>query len=135
MASKKSTGIWRYAGVVTACFVLGLIAGLSRPAKRVDNFAYDELSISAQPDWEPRSVVVAIDEEALGQRGGMPNIRAIESEALDKIALAEPVAVATDLILADASSDPARDERLAASMRSVPGLILSCDIPANTAKW
>jgi CHASE2 domain-containing sensor protein len=135
LASKKQTGLWRYVAVVAGCFVLGLSAGWLSPAKRIDNYAYDELSGRAQPDWQPQSVVVAIDEDTLGKKGGMSNIREIEREAIDAIALGKPVAVATDVILADASIDPAQDDRLAESMRAVQKLILACDIPANGRRW
>jgi signal transduction histidine kinase len=136
LASKKHTGVWRYVAAVGGCFAIGLSAGLLPPAQRIDNYAYDELSMRFQPDWEPASVVVAIDEHTFRERGGTPNIREIESEALDQLALAKPVAVATDVILADAV-DPAADARLEQSLRAVPKLILSCDIASDpgSANW
>ena len=115
---------------MAGCFALGLSAGLLPPAQRFDNYAYDELSTRRQSDWQPSSVVVAIDERTFRERGGTPNIREIESEALDSLALASPAAVATDLILADAV-DPDRDKRLEESLGATPKLILSCDIVSD----
>ena len=80
-----------------------------------------------QPDWQPQSVVVGIDERTFRERGGTPHIREIEAEALEKIARAQPAAVAIDIILAD-PTDPASDERLEAALRGVPHLVLSCDL-------
>ena len=47
---------------------------------------------------------------------GMQHIRTILTEALDKIALTKPKAVALDVILHD-EVDEAGDERLAAALR------------------
>ena len=128
MASKKvPTGIWRYSAVVAACCALGLSAGLSRTADRIDNNAYDDLSARFPPDWTPHSVVVGIDEQTFREHGGTPHMREIEAEALEKIARAQPAAVAIDIILAD-PTDPASDARLEAALRSTPHLVLSCDL-------
>jgi signal transduction histidine kinase len=54
-------------------------------------------------------------------------VREIESTALDRIARAQPAAVAMDVILADATQ-PAIDAQLEASLRTIPRLILSCDL-------
>jgi signal transduction histidine kinase len=132
LASKKQTGVWRYAAIVAGCFALGLGAGFLPPALRIDNYAYDEMSARARPDWNPQSVVVAIEERTFREKGGTPKLREIESEALSEIALAKPAAVATDVILADAV-DPVIDARLEQSLRAVPKLILSCEIAAD--KW
>ena len=116
--------------MVAGCFAIGISAGWTYPAKRINNYAYDELSTRVQPDWQTHSVVVAIDERTFREKGGMPNIREIESEALDEIALAKPAAVATDIILAD-PVNPLQDTRLEAVLRSIPKLVLSCDIAAD----
>ncbi|HLH43791.1 MAG TPA: CHASE2 domain-containing protein [Bryobacteraceae bacterium] len=131
MASKKNfSAAWRYWAVIAACFGVGLSAGLTRTADRIDNNAYDELSARFAADWTPHSVVVGIDEQTFRERGGTPHIREIEAEALEKIARAQPAAVAIDIILADAT-DPASDARLEAALRAAPRLILSCDLAAE----
>lgn len=93
-----------------------MIAAWLNPAKRINNYAYDTmLSRQAEEPWAPQSVVVAIDERTLSARGGMPNIRVIEAEALDEIAAAKPAAVALDVIIHDATRD-ADDARLEAAL-------------------
>jgi signal transduction histidine kinase len=126
LANRGHQNVWRYAGFVALCFALGFTSGLLPPAQRIDNYAYDELNSRYPPDSTPRSVVVGIDEETFRERRGMPHIREIESEALDKIARAKPAAVAIDIILAD-ETDPAVDARLKTSLSAVPNLILSSD--------
>ncbi|HXP84613.1 MAG TPA: CHASE2 domain-containing protein [Bryobacteraceae bacterium] len=139
MASKSQsaskTQAWIYAGVVTACFAASMAAAWWMPlARNIDNAAYDRWTRwSPPPEGAPQSVVVAIDEATLEARGGVPEIRPILSEALDKIAAAKPNVVAIDVILHDASRDAARDARLEASMRATPNLVLGCDLVDG--KW
>ena len=128
MASKKNpASVWRYSAVVAACFGLGWGAAQIPIVESIDNYFYDEWSMRFQPDWQPHSVVVGIDERTFRERGGTPHIREIEAEALEKIARAQPAAVAIDIILAD-PTDPASDERLEAALRGMPHLVLSCDL-------
>jgi signal transduction histidine kinase len=128
LANKKvQTSWWLYAAVVALCGAVALAVGLLDPARRIDNYAYDELTLRYPPDWTPQSVVVGIDEREFREHGGVPQMREIESAALDKIARAQPGAVAIDVILADPTL-PASDAQLEASLRTIPRLILSCDL-------
>jgi len=113
--------------VVAVCFAVGLSAGLSRTADRIDNSAYNELIGRFPADWTPHSVVVGIDEQTFREGGGTPHIREMEADALEKIARAQPAAVAIDIILAD-RTDAGNDARLEAALRAVPHLVLSCDL-------
>jgi signal transduction histidine kinase len=121
--------------VVTVCFAASMAAAWWMPlARNIDNAAYDRWTRwSPLPARDPQSVVVAIDEATFEARGGVPEIRPILSEALDKIAAAKPKVVAIDVILHDASRDAARDARLEASMRATPNLVLACDLVGG--KW
>jgi CHASE2 domain-containing sensor protein len=97
--------IAKYAGVLTICFALGILAGFNPLAVRVDHYAYDLMLAGLRDTWRPWSVVVAIDEETLAARGGVRNMRSILAEALDKIYDASPEAIAIDVILADKKTD------------------------------
>jgi signal transduction histidine kinase len=121
--------------VVTACFAASMAAAWWMPlARNIDNAAYDRWTRwSPLPARDPQSVVVAIDEATFEARGGVPEIRPILSEALDKIAAAKPKVVAIDVILHDASRDAARDARLESSMRATPDLVLASDL--TPSKW
>jgi len=124
----------KYAGVLTICFALGILAGFNQLALRVNQLAYD-LLLRRQPEtWTPQSVIVKIDAETFdASLGGMANIRTILAQALDQLALAQPKAVALDITLHDQSVDPAKDERLAASLRATRNLILPCQLAGD--KW
>jgi signal transduction histidine kinase len=103
-----------------------MTAAWTTPAKRLNNYAYDWLlSHRAEGAWTPQSVVVAIDERTLSERGGMPNIRLIEAEALDEIAAAKPLAVAIDVIVHDATRD-ADDARVEAALLANRNVVLPC---------
>ena len=123
--------------VLAACFILGTLAGWTPLALRIDNYAYDWI-LGRQPEehWTPQSVVVEIDEATLEARHGMPNIRAILTEALEKIAAAKPKAVALDVILHDPFNEVV-DKRLAAALRATRNLILPCDliVVKNVRHW
>jgi signal transduction histidine kinase len=120
-----------YIAVLAGCFAIGMMAGWK--AGQIDHYAYD-LMLRLQPPepWAPESVVVGIDEETLGLRGGARAVRPILSEALDKLAVVKPKVVALDVILSD-REDPGEDARLEASMRSTRNLILPCELVG--AKW
>ena len=115
--------------VLACCFGLAMAMGLSAVATRIDHYAYDITTRDAPaPGWQPQSVVIAIDEDTFKARGGVQAMRAILSEALDKLAEAGPKAVAIDVTLPDASRIQADDDHLEASLRATRNLILPCRI-------
>ena len=60
-----------YLAVLAGCFLVGMTAGLTPFAQRIDRYAYDVM-LAFQPadNWKPQSAVVAIDEATLSARGG-----------------------------------------------------------------
>ena len=126
--------IAKYAGVLTICFALGLLAGFNPLAVRIDSPAYDVLLRMQGDTWTPQSVVVAIDGPTLGAGHGMRNIRTILAQTLDELVLAQPKAVALDVTLHD-DVDPAEDARLEASLRATRNLVLPCQLADQNTKW
>jgi signal transduction histidine kinase len=121
-----------YIGVVAGCLVAGTLAGWTALALRVDHYAYDLMTGMSAVESDPgQSVVVAIDEETLRERGAMRNIRPILAETLEEIATAQPKAVALDVILSD-KGDDAEDARLEAALHDTKNLILPCDLVGGT---
>jgi len=119
--------------VVAACFIAGTLAGWTALAVRIDHYGYDLMTrFSPVEDGAAQSMVVAIDEETLRERGGMRAIRPILVDALERIAAAQPKAVAIDVILSD-KGDDAEDARLEAALRSTKNLALPCDLVG--ARW
>jgi signal transduction histidine kinase len=119
--------------VLACCFGLAMVLASMPVARRIDNYAYDVTTRDApikgwQKGWQPQSVVIAIDEDTFKERGGVQAMRAIVSEALDKLAEAKPKAVAIDVTLPDASRILTDDAHLEASLRATPNLILPCRI-------
>ncbi len=104
----------------------------------IDNAMYDRSLVHAASGRRAaQSVVVAIDEQTLNLRGGTRNYRPILAEALTKIAMARPKAVAIDLTLAD-PTDPAEDARLEDALRlNSQVLVLPCSEIAvnNVLRW
>ena len=131
MASRSPRRTAVYIAVLAACWVIGLAVWLT-PVSRLDNAVYDWM-IRLQPPAHrtPESIVVAIDEPTLSQGGGMRNIRPILADVLRKIAAAQPLAVASDVILADPEDEV--DAGLQAALEATPNLILPCDLAGE--KW
>jgi signal transduction histidine kinase len=119
--------------VVAGCFAVAIAAGWTPLAERIDHDAYDVMMrLEPVENGTPQSVVVAIDEPTLRERGGMRRVRTILSEALDKLAAVKPAAVALDVLLPD-KGDDVEDARLEASLRATRNLILPCEIVGG--KW
>jgi len=125
-------------GVLAASWTVGILAGWTPIANRIDNYTYDLMDAytrgvrNPSPQVPTESVVVGIDEETLRAKGGMRNIRPILAEALDAINSASPRAVALDVILAD-DVDPVEDARLEAALRDTRNLVLGSQIAEG--KW
>jgi signal transduction histidine kinase len=124
----------KYVGVLAICFALGIAAGFNPLAVHIDQYAYNLLLSGQHDTWAPQSAVVAIDEATLEAGHGMRGIRTILAQTLDRLAVAEPKAVALDVTLHD-EVDPAEDARLEASLRATRNLILPCQLALAGAKW
>jgi len=124
----------KYTGVLAICFALGIAAGFNPLAVHIDQYAYNLLLSGQHDTWTPQSAVVAIDEATLEAGHGMRGIRTILAQTLDRLAVAEPQAVALDVTLHD-EVDPVEDARLEASLRATRNLILPCQLALAGAKW
>jgi signal transduction histidine kinase len=137
LASKPRRQLAAYVGVVAGCFAIGMLASYTLPAQRADFGAYDWMLYRRAADpWTPQSVVVAIDEQSLSN-GGQRAIRTILADAPEKIAQAEPKAVAIDVILHDNTSDEIENARLDAAIRANKNVILDCEtvISGTSKTW
>lgn len=132
MANKLQVA--KYTGVLAICFALGIAAGFNPLAVHIDQYAYNLLLSGQHDTWTPQSAVVAIDEATLEAGHGMRGIRTILAQTLDRLAVAEPQAVALDVTLHD-EVDPVEDARLEASLRATRNLILPCQLALAGAKW
>jgi len=123
---------WIYIAVLSGCFVVGTLIGWTPLAERINNYAYDLMTVmSPPPAATGEAAVVAIDEETLRSQGGMRKIRTILADTLDQIATTGAQAVAVDVILADQGADKgdlAEDARLEAALRRTHNLVLSSDL-------
>ena len=125
-----------YVGLLAAAFSVA-VAGSWLLGSSLDNAAYDFMfRLYRPPAWEPRSVVLAIDEATLGATpGGIQGIRKPLAEALKIVSKASPKAVAVDMILADPGQDPAVDQALEQALCSIPRLVLSSELIRDGRQW
>ena len=122
-----------FAALLTAALAAALLASGTPAGALLDKDAYDWIYRQYRPpDWEPQSILLAIDEESFRVSGGVSNLREALAEGLERIAPAAPKAVAIDVLLAD-DGDEDDDKRLAAAIRRTPNVVLACDLVGG--KW
>lgn len=111
-----------------------MIAGWSSLAEGMEGSAYDWMFRTQPPKTGTTdSVVLAFDEAALNQTGGMRNVRRTLAETLEHLKEDKPAVVAIDIVLPDAT-EPADDAVLAKALASTPNLILGSEI-VNGDRW
>jgi len=118
-----------YSLVLLAALAVGVVAGWTSLASRMDGDAYDSMVQSATAR-APESAVLAIDEATLAANGGQRNRREILRRALVRLQEAKPRAIAIDIILHD-PSDPEEDAALAAALEASQNVILATDLLPN----
>ncbi len=119
--SKQTLG---YLAVLAASLALAIVSGMTAVANQFDDAAYDWMFRLQPPaTGTPKSVVLGIDDATLGAMGGPPALRSMLAAALERLAAANPKAVAIDVVLADVE-DAAVDQRLERAMRNTPNLVL-----------
>jgi CHASE2 domain-containing sensor protein len=122
-----------YIGLLTAAFVVAIVASWTPLGTRIDNYVYDSIFLLYQPpSWQTESIVLAIDEPSLGAFGGMPGLRLALAEGLQLIAPAAPKAVAVDVIPADDTADVQAANTLENAFRATHNLVLPCDLTARS---
>lgn len=124
-----------YTGLLAAVFLVALTASWTPLGTRIDNYVYDSIfQLYRAKPWQTESIVLAIDELSLKEFGGRPGLRHALAVALQRIAAAEPKAVAVDAILAD-SNDAKSDEAMEAALRATRHVILACDLLPDESGW
>lgn len=136
MARRTPQSRWIYPALAGAALILALVAGWTSPARQVDNYHYSwTLRLYPPPTPATEAMVLEIDDETLSAYQGPSGLRSMLAEVFRALGEANPKVVALDLILAEASADPAADQRLAHAMAAVPKLVLAADLIPRTNRW
>src|SRR5438046_9874339 len=123
--SRRQTA--EFAALLTAALLAAFLAGNTPAGATLDKDAYDWIyRLYRPPDWEPQSILLAIDEESFRVSGGVSNLCEALAEGLERIAPAAHKAVAIDVLLAH-DGDDADDKRLATAIRRPPTVIMACE--------
>ena len=113
--------------------IAALTLSWSAFGRQIDEYAYDFFFRLEQPQpWEATSVILAIDNQTLTKDGGLTGIRGALADGLERIADAQPAAVAVDIILPEAQ--PA-DVKLEAAFSRIHNLVLSSDMQPDGSGW
>ncbi|MDR0577228.1 MAG: CHASE2 domain-containing protein [Candidatus Accumulibacter sp.] len=112
--------------------LIALAGSMSGALRRLDNLVFDLgqiLSRGAVPD---DLVLVAIDEESLGQFGRWPWSREIHARLIDALCAARPAAIGLDIAFSEPQS-PAADAALARAIRRCGKVVLPLVIEMESA--
>lgn len=132
---RPAVPLLQYMGVMSAAFLVSLIAGWSGPAPGINGYAYDWLfRVQPPKPWAPTSALLAIDEISLGEYGGMRHIRRPLADAISLAADAKPTTLAIDLILSDTSTE-VEDAALETALTRTPNLVLASDLLPGGETW
>jgi len=124
-----------YVALLAAAFAGGVAVSWSALGARIDNDVYDLLfRISRPHPWRLQTALLEIDEDSLAEFHGIRRIRAPLAEGLEIVSKAAPRLVAIDIILAE-ETDKETDAKLAAALRSIPRLVLNCDLLPRAGTW
>jgi len=117
-----------YIGVLAVCLAIGMLAGYTPLAARIDDLAYDwTVKLNQLPAPTGQAIVLAIDDATYQNMGGIAHDRRMLAQALELLAKAPPKVVVIDLLLADEEGDSAEDQRLEKAMRATKSLVLVAD--------
>ena len=81
-----------------------------------------------------QAAVLAFDERTLMEYGGIRDLRRTLARALERLADAQPAAVAVDITLAE-PGDPAADAALESVFARLPHLVLACEMTPDGKLW
>lgn len=124
---------WGLVAAVTALLV-GWLA-LSPAADRADNLVYDGLIRLQDGPADPSIVIIAIDDRSLNALGRWPWTRTVHAALIDRLTLAQPRAVAYDVLFTEPE---AGDPALAAALARARDVHLPLLVEApgqNGAAW
>src|SRR5437016_5216509 len=114
--------------VLAACFGVALailLLSWTTYFSELNSRAYDfTLRIAGELKPESPVTIVAIDEDSLDRIGKWPWTRDKLGQLIDRVQAASPRALAVDILLDDASPDPANDDALAAAIAHAPKIVL-----------
>jgi signal transduction histidine kinase len=120
-----------YGLLMAGVFAFAAALGWTTLAAQIDSDVYDFLFRLQRPKLGPlSSVIYGIDERTLTAGGGLPNLRGILAEGVERLAACGPKALLVDIVLAD-RADEANSERLAKALAKVPYVVLATDLTAR----
>ena len=124
------------AAIVIVSALLGTFVSWSAPG--VDQYMRDWMTRARGPLPPPDDIaIVAIDEPSIARFGRFPWPRALSARAIDAIAVAQPKAIAVDVLYSDPTSE-ADDSSLARSIRQAANVIVGSQLissPGGAANW
>ncbi len=124
-----------YAAIGCFSAVAAILVSFTSLGIQFDNNVGDWLS-RLHPLRAParRAAVLAFDERTLMEFGGIRDLRRTLGRALERLADAQPAAVAVDITLAE-PGDPAADAALERVFARLPHLVLACEMTPDGKLW
>ena len=125
--------VWRYAGLIAAAAVVGLILGWSQIGAQLDVWVYDlSLRLWSPPAERSSALILAIDDESLEAYDGLLKLRGPLAEALEIISQHHPAVVAIDIVLSEPGGEP-ENSRLEQALLSTANLVLATHLRLSSS--
>ena len=118
-----------YAALLSGVFAFAVLAGWTTLAAQIDSDVYDFLfRLDQRTPPSAASVIYGVDERTLRQGGGLPGLRGILANGLERLNACEPAAVALDIVLADETADEESNARLALALGRLKHVVLASNL-------
>ncbi len=130
LSNRRTLGYW---GILAGALAIAILSGWTPLASQIDDYAYDWMfRLNPPAASAAHCVILAIDDATYGAMGGVRGYRAMLAKGLELLRLAQPKAVAVDVILTD-REDEAVDANLEQAMRGTPNLVLATHL--EEGRW
>lgn len=121
---------WWCVGLLATAVSIFLV--LDRSSERIDLLIYDMIVSRQRQDPDPRILLVAVDQEALGEAGAWPWPRETHARLVRRLSEGRPSAIAYDILFIESKSD---DAALSSAIAEAPLFLpLSFDAPGRDGR-
>src|SRR3954453_57987 len=119
------------AAIILVSALLGCVAAFLAPG--LERYTRDALVRASGAESVPQDIaIIAIDEKSIGRFGQFPWSRTVLAQVVDRVAAAQPKAIAIDILFTDPTIQDA-DRALAQSIARAGDVVVAAQLTTNEA--